>query len=121
MIAATFRTVLAQERFVCSPFSPVDALFSLVEQSFPALACCAVKLSQLDVISGDIRMTRFAKRILVPLTVEQHAALRSRTVSLGVPVTEQIRRAVSLMLFAEQKPRKKSSTKPSAEQELFFQ
>lgn len=64
-------------------------------------------------------MTRYAKRILVPLTHEQDAALRSRLVTLGVPVTEQIRRAVSLMLFADTKPRKKSSTKPSAERMLF--
>jgi hypothetical protein len=64
-------------------------------------------------------MSRYAKRILIRLTPEQDVALRQRLVALGVPVTEQIRRAVNLMLFADAKPRKKVNTKPSAEQPLF--
>jgi hypothetical protein len=64
-------------------------------------------------------MSRYAKRILIRLTTEQDAALRSRLVSLGVPVAEQIRRAVALMLFADSKPRKIEYRKSSAEQPLF--
>lgn len=65
--------------------------------------------------------SHFAKRILIRLTPEQLDALRARRDSSGVPVNEQIRRAVSLMLFADAKPRKKSSTKSSAEQQLSFE
>jgi len=58
-------------------------------------------------------------RINLTLTDEQDAALRQRRLSLGVPIAEQIRRSINLMLFAEQKPRKKSNTKTSAEVQLF--
>jgi hypothetical protein len=62
----------------------------------------------------------YAKRILVQLTADQDSALRSRLVTLGVPIAEQIRRAVNLMLFADAKPRRKSSTKSSAEHETIL-
>jgi|HubBroStandDraft_1064217.scaffolds.fasta_scaffold02635_14 hypothetical protein len=61
----------------------------------------------------------YAKRILVQLTEEQIAALRARRIALGVPVAEQIRRAVNLMLFADAKPKKIEYRKSTAEQRLF--
>ena len=59
------------------------------------------------------------KRIYVNLTDEQSQRLKERAVETGVLQAEQIRRAVNLMLFAEQKPRRKSNAKPSTEQPLF--
>jgi hypothetical protein len=94
---------------------------AVARSSFPEALPRAVPVTGKRYIGGYTSMTRYAKRILVPLTPEQDAALRSRLVTLGVPVTEQIRRAVNLMLFADTKPRKKSSTKTSAEQPLFFE
>jgi len=55
------------------------------------------------------------KRVYVSLTDEQSQRLKERVVETGVLQAEQIRRAVNLMLFAEQKPRKKSNAKPSTE------
>lgn len=58
------------------------------------------------------------KRVYVNLTDEQSQRLKERAIETGVLVAEQIRRAVNLMLFADAKPKKKSSTKTSAEQPL---
>jgi hypothetical protein len=93
--------------------------FTLASTDFPALDFPAVEAVTLRADIGRHHSMSYAKRILVQLTTEQDAALRSRLVTLGVPVAEQIRRAVNLMLFADAKPRKKSSTKLSAEQPLF--
>lgn len=59
------------------------------------------------------------KRINATLTDEQDAALRRRQIALGVPIAEQIRRAINLMIFADAKNRRRLSTKTSAEVQLF--
>jgi hypothetical protein len=78
-----------------------------------------VPVTDLTYVRGHTLMSHAKRRILVQLTEEQIAALRARRITLGVPVAEQIRRAVNLMLFADAKPRKIEYRKSSGEQCLF--
>lgn len=62
---------------------------------------------------------RFMKRINATLTDEQLAALRQRQIEMGVPIAEQIRRAVNLLIFADAKPREVEYRKSTSEQRMF--
>ena len=47
---------------------------------------------------ADKRVKKFPKRILVPLTAEQHDGLREKWLAGGPAVVEQIRRAIDQAL-----------------------
>jgi hypothetical protein len=59
------------------------------------------------------------KRINATLTDAQLAALRQRQIEMGVPIAEQIRRAVNLLIYADAKPREIDYRKSSTEQRIF--
>jgi hypothetical protein len=62
---------------------------------------------------------QFMKRINANLTDEQLAALRQRQIEMGVPIAEQIRRAVNLLIFSDAKPREVEYRKSRSEQGMF--